>query len=263
MIYAIPDIHGQSAKLHEALDRVARDGGPDAPVVFLGDYTDRGPDSRGVIDTLIAGQADGKPWTCLMGNHDRMFLRFVTEGDEHDAGIASGKSWMNPSLGGTTTLASYGLVPGTGPAFLRSPDNGLETLVSYGLEDGEFGAQELVMRAREAVPQAHLNFLATLPLWHVHDGLVFVHAGIRPGVAMQAQAEDDLLWIRNGFLDDSRDHGALVVHGHTALDAPVHHGNRVNLDGGAGYGRDLAPAVFEDGACWLLTPKGRAPLTPG
>lgn len=260
MIYAIPDIHGQRAKLEDALALVERDGGPEARIVFLGDYVDRGPESRGVIETLVAGRDAGRPWTCIKGNHDRMLQRFVTEGIEHDAGIKSGKSWMNPALGGTTTLASYGIGGGAGPAFVREAGTGREALAAFAAAEGELSAQELVIRAREAVPDSHLNFLATLPLFHVEDGLIFVHAGLRPGIPPQAQAEDDLLWIREGFLEDRTDHGALVVHGHTALDAPAHHGNRINLDGGAGHGRHLHVAVFEGTDCWLLTPRGRVPL---
>lgn len=262
MIYAIPDIHGHRDKLDQALALVEADGGPEARIVFLGDYVDRGPDSRGVIQRLMEGRDAGRPWTCLMGNHDRMLLRFVTEAVEHDAGVASGKSWLNPSLGGTETLASYGIGGGTGPAFLREPDTDREALAAFGTAEGELGPQDLVIRAREAVPQAHLNFLATLPLYHLEPGLIFVHAGLRPGIPPEAQDEEDLLWIREGFLEDGRDHGALVVHGHTAIEAPAHHGNRINLDGGAGRGRALHAAVFEGSDCWLLTPRGRVALRP-
>ena len=76
------------------------------------------------------------------------------------------------------------------------------------------------------------------------------------------QVEDDLIWIREPFLSDPRDHGYLIVHGHTALDAPQHYGNRVNLDSGAGFGRPLTTAVFEGRDCWLLTPKGRIAFGP-
>ena len=91
---------------------------------------------------------------------------------------------------------------------------------------------------------------------------MFVHAGIRPGVAVQDQVEDDLIWIRDGFLEDDRDHGKLVVHGHTALDEATHFGNRVDIDTGAGYFRPLTVAVFEDRDCWVLTEHGRVALRP-
>ena len=97
---------------------------------------------------------------------------------------------------------------------------------------------------------------------HLSDELIFVHAGLRPGVALKDQREDDLIWIRQGFLDHGGSFGRLVVHGHTALDHPEHAGNRVNLDGGAGYFRPLHAAVFEGRDCWLLTDKGREALRP-
>ena len=97
---------------------------------------------------------------------------------------------------------------------------------------------------------------------HVTDDLIFVHAGLRPGIALADQVETDLVWIRQPFLEHDGDHGRLVVHGHTALDHPAHHGNRVNLDGGAGYFRPLHAAVFEGRQGWLLTERGRVPI-PG
>ena len=90
--------------------------------------------------------------------------------------------------------------------------------------------------------------------------LAFVHAGIRPGVKLDEQKENDLLWIREGFIDDKTDHGPLIVHGHMALDKPTHFGNRIDLDGGAAYGRALTPVVFEGRNCWTLTSKGRQSL---
>ena len=86
---------------------------------------------------------------------------------------------------------------------------------------------------------------------------------IRPGVPLDAQAEDDLLWIRRPFLDDPRDHGALVVHGHTPVDRVTHYGNRLNIDTGAGYGRTLSAVVIEGDRVWLLGPGGRQPVLPG
>lgn len=259
-IYALGDIHGYSDALDRALALIEADGGPDAGIVFLGDYTDRGPDSRGVLDRLIAGRDDGRPWRFVGGNHDRMFLTFVATGEENDANIRSKKSWLNPALGGRATLASYGV--GGDPAFAFSAGD-WEKVASVATQDEILSAQELILRAREAVPQAHIQFLSKLPSYHEHGGLLFVHAGIRPGVPLDRQHEDDLLWIRDGWLEVTSPHPWLVVHGHTALDAPRHHGNRVNMDGGAGYGRPLVPGVFEeDGRVFTLTDAGRVPLSP-
>jgi len=257
-IYAIGDIHGQKAMLDRALALIAEDGGPDARIVFLGDYTDRGPDSKGVIETLIAGRDAAKPWSFVKGNHDKMFVDFVTKGSEHDRRVKSGISWINRRLGGVTTLASYG-IKGE-PDFLHPSGGGLETLKSYAIGDRQLDRAKVSKLARELVPDSHIAFLDQLPLWIETNDLLFVHAGLRPGIALADQDPEDLIWIRDGFLTSTEDFGKLVVHGHTALDTPQHYGNRVNLDGGAGYGNTLHPAVFEGRECWLLTPTGRQPL---
>jgi len=260
MIYAIGDIHGQKDMLDGALALIEADGGPDAQIVFVGDYTDRGPDSKGVIETLINGQKAGRNWTCIKGNHDQMFSHWVRDGNEHDAHIKSGKSWLHPALGGPTTLASYGIAEGNDPVFDRK--DGVDHLNTFFAGDKALTKAELLDLSQTSVPQDHLDFLDALPLYHETDDLLFVHAGIKPGVAMPDQDPQDLIWIRGGWLDDTRDHGKLVVHGHTALDTPKHEGNRVNIDGGAGYGRPLVPVVFEGRDAWNLTPDGRVPLRP-
>lgn len=225
----IPDIHGHREKLDRALTLVEAEGGMDARIVFLGDYVDRGPDSRGVIQRLVDGLNAGRPWTVLRGNHEAMML------DALEAlGPPAQRShlgWFHPEVSGAT-LASYG-VTRSDPA---------ETL-------------------RAAIPQAHLDLMRAARLWHATDDLIFVHAGLRPGVPLRDQSAQDLMWIREPFLSDRRDHGRLVVHGHSPVDWPRHHGNRVALDGGAGWGRDLHVAVFEGRECWLLDERGRHSLT--
>lgn len=235
-IYAIPDIHGQAAALDEALARIFADGGADARIVFLGDLVDRGPDSRGVIDRLMGAQAAGRAWTVLRGNHDQMFVDYLDRGCQHFPQVGSGLGWLDPRLGGAATLASYGVTA------------------------QEAGQNHT--RARARVPRAHRDWLANLPLWHEAGELLFVHAGLRPGRPLCQQTADDLMWIRRGFLEHRQRHPWLVVHGHTALDWPQHFGNRIDLDGGAGYGRPLWPAVFHGSTCWLLDGTGRSPLTP-
>ena len=238
-IYAMGDIHGQIHQLDYALDLIAADGGPDAEIVFLGDLVDRGPDSRAVIDRLMQGQAAGKPWHVLKGNHDRMFARFVRGGVLHDPRTRTPLSWLHPRMGGITTLASYGVA-----------------------DANEMPMSAAFHAARAAVPQSHIDFIDQLPLYLERDSLLFVHAGIRPGVPLPQQSKDDLVWIRDPFLMTSETHPWLVVHGHTALDHPQHFGNRIDLDGGAGFGRPLHPAVLEGPKCWLLTDDGRQSLTP-
>ncbi len=260
-IYALGDIHGQKAMLDRALALIEADGGPDAKVVFLGDYTDRGPDSKSVLDLLITGQKAGRNWHFVMGNHDRFFSHWVQFGREHDPRVASGISWLNPRLGGTATLASYGITSDPEPTFTRNEAD-LEVLVHFQKGNAIIPPSDVQAMAQEAVPQEHLNFLDDLPLTFETDDLLFVHAGIKPGIPLVAQDAEDLIWIRDGFLDDQTDHGKLIVHGHTALEAPQHFGNRIDLDGGAGFGRALVPAVFEGRDCSLLSPGGRQPLLP-
>ncbi|TNJ42224.1 metallophosphoesterase family protein [Phaeobacter sp. B1627] len=238
-IYAIGDIHGQTGQLEEALDLIQADGGPEAEVVFTGDFVDRGPDSNGVIERLMQGQAEGRNWTCLKGNHDRLFCWFMEAFPREDPFLPVELYYLNDRIGGAATLASYG--------------------VDCGPHDRKWAVHSA---ARAAVPQAHLDYLAKLPLTYQTGDLLFVHAGIRPGVALADQDEEDLLWIRKGFLEDTREYPWLVVHGHTAEQQPVHYGNRVDIDCGAGYGRPLVPVVFEGREAWCLTPNGRTKLAP-
>lgn len=237
-IYAVGDIHGQLEMLETALDRIRADGGKDARIVFVGDLVDRGASSCQVIDLLMSGQAEGRNWTVLRGNHDDLFLRFLRTGKIEDSRIKSGVPWTGPRLGGLTTLASYGIT------------------------DLDRPAGDLWVDAKARVPNAHIEYLQSLPCYALVDDLLFVHAGIRPGIALTDQTDDDLMWIRAEFLDDTRRHPWLVVHGHTAVEAPEHKGNRVNLDSGAGYGRQITAAVFENGQVWTLAENGRVPLRP-
>ncbi|WCR11239.1 serine/threonine protein phosphatase [Paracoccus stylophorae] len=237
-LYAIGDIHGQLDLLKAAHERVFRDGGRDATVAHVGDLIDRGPDSRGVVDHLMQGQRAGRRWIVTRGNHDRFLPAFLRQTDWIDPGVGSAEHWVDhPGLGAAETLASYGLDPG-------------------------LPRDRLLAEARRAVPAEHADFLAALPLWFLHPEGLVVHAGIRPGVDLRDQSEQDLVWIRKGFLDSDADHGPLIVHGHTALQTATHHGNRLNLDGGAAYGRPLCAVVIEGGAVHLLTDDGRVPLIP-
>lgn len=240
--YAIGDIHGHLDLLRAAHDRIAADraahGTGDAPVIHLGDLVDRGPDCRGVIQHLIDGMAAGEPWEVIKGNHDRMFTGFLDDIHHHDEGLRADLSWLHPRLGGAATLASYGVV--------NAADRPLAPVHA---------------EAVAAVPHAHRAFLKHRPTWLERGPCVFVHAGIRPGIPMPQQRETDLVWIRAGFLEDTRDHGFLVVHGHTALDHATHYGNRVNIDSSAAYGGPLTAIVLEGRDAFVLTGQGRVPLT--
>ncbi len=241
--YAIGDIHGQYQLLLAAHARIAADrtrvGDTGSPVIHLGDLVDRGPESAAVIAHLRHGIAEGQPWTVLCGNHDRMFAGFMADPGWQDPGLRAGRWWLHPHVGGAATLASYGI-------------SGAESRP----------AVEVQAEARARVPQEDIAFLRGLPLFRRRDEILFVHAGIRPGVALAEQTEDDLVWIRDGFLDDPRDHGFLVVHGHTAIERARHFGNRVDLDSSAAYGGPLTAAVIEGREIWLLEDEGRVPLRP-
>lgn len=241
LAYAIGDVHGHLDLLVEAHARIARDrqktGDHTAPVIHLGDLVDRGPESAEVLEYIVSGTIDGTQWIAIKGNHDNMFEAFLRNPDEKDPGLRADLTWLDPRLGGDTTLASYGIEAG--------PDRPVS---------------DIWAEAQARIPDSHRAYLQGMPLRFETDGHLFVHAGIRPGIPFDEQDEVDLMWIRGPFHDDHRDHGALVVHGHTPVDAPKHHGNRINLDTGAAYGGPLTTAVFEYGATYILGPDGRIPL---
>ena len=204
LTYAIGDIHGSYRKLCALLGHCSKHrGAAEYRIIFLGDYIDRGPNSREVVDLLIDTQSQAPDQLiCLRGNHEDMLLSAVNDGD-HEPWLANG---------GAITLASYGL----GRA--------------------------------NAIPPAHVDWFHSLPVATADQQRFFVHAGVRPGVPLQEQSEFDLLWIREPFLSDPRDHGLYVVHGHTPIRSgmPELRRNRLNLDTGAYYGGPLTAAVFDE-----------------
>lgn len=218
-IYAVGDIHGRLDLLDRLLARITADQETDpapAPaLVFLGDYVDRGTDSAGVLARLagdpMPGAVAGMTCRFIKGNHDEMMLRFL-------AGQDDGWHWL--TNGGGATLASYG-VAASGP-----PEDMRHALAA-------------------ALPAAHRGFLETLES-HVRIGGYFLtHAGVRPGVALEDQSPDDLMWIRDAFLGSDADFGAVVVHGHTPMPAPVSRANRIGVDTGAWMSGTLTAAVLE------------------
>lgn len=240
--YAIGDIHGHLDLLRAAHDLIATDAarhGP-APVVHVGDLVDRGPNSAGVIDFLRDGLARGQDWIVLKGNHDRMFTIWLADPHARDPGLRADLGWLHPRLGGAATLHSYGV---------HSP--------------GDRPLAPVHAEAVAAVPADHIAFLGDRPTLYQRGAAVFVHAGIRPFIPLDEQTETDLVWIREPFLSEPADHGALIVHGHTALPAAAHYGNRLNIDSSAAYGGPLSAVVIEGRSAWLLTEQGRVPLTPG
>jgi serine/threonine protein phosphatase 1 len=239
--YAIGDIHGQFDLLRRAHDLIADDqaheGGPASPIIHLGDLVDRGPDSAKVVAYLGKGTQAGENWITLKGNHDRMLSLFMAETPQPDPVLRPDLSYLHPRIGGGATLASYGVA--------NAADRPLAPVHAEALA---------------AFPDADRAFLADLPVMHQRGEVVFVHAGLRPGVALKDQTEDDLVWIRDPFLPYRDSFGPLVIHGHTALNGPVHYGNRVNIDSGAAYGGPLTAIVIEGRDVFVLTQAGRIPL---
>ena len=237
-IYAIGDVHGHRDELAKVHDWIAHDQAVhgSAPVVHVGDLTDRGPDSRGVLDFLISGQAAGENWIALKGNHDRMFSLFLESEPKRDHRLRPELDWLHPRVGGLATLESYGV----------KTDRDMD----------------IHSAARTAVPELHREFLKSLPTMFHTDQLLVVHAGIRPNVALESQEEDDLLWIRDEFIFNTDDHGVFVVHGHTPVESVSHCGNRLNIDTGAGYGQPLSAVVIEGQEVFQITARGRKAIPP-
>ena len=214
--YAIGDVHGCLGPLRELEEFIREDAARSAAtrrvVVYLGDYVDRGPDSLGVVEHLIGRPLAGFESVHLMGNHERMMLDFLLQPE-------AGQVWL--ANGGTQTLVSWGVELDLGAA----RDAGTMSLA----------AEQLNRR----VTPAQRRFLEGLRLSHREGGALFVHAGIRPGVPLEAQEEEDLLWIRGAFLNAGDDHGVVVIHGHTPTEKPVLRANRIGIDTGACYGGAL------------------------
>jgi serine/threonine protein phosphatase 1 len=215
-IYAIGDVHGCLELLKEAEAKIARDIAETrraGVVVLLGDYVDRGPASSGVLDHLIRSSEHGLRRMPLCGNHDDVFRLFLDDPAKHG-------EWLG--LGGEQTLASYGLDVHH-QNFRQHTRNGtLKQLLA------------------EFVPDAHRQFLTDLPISMKVGQLLFVHAGIRPGVALKDQEEADLMWIRDPFLAKGPNLPSIfVIHGHTPQAEPSLGPNRIGIDTGAFYSGKL------------------------
>lgn len=223
LIYAIGDIHGCARELDDlhakiAADAVQRLGAAARPVtlVYVGDYIDRGPDSAGVIDRLLAPPpVSGAERIFLRGNHEDAMLAFLADPE-------AGAEWLD--YGGLETLSSYGVSPGGGPLWRHKLSEGLAA----------------------RLPAPHRQFLETLRDRWSHGGYGFVHAGIRPGLAWEAQKTDDLLWIREPFLSSRTRFDRKIIHGHTITDRPDVRPNRVGIDTGA-YHSGILTALVIDG----------------
>jgi serine/threonine protein phosphatase 1 len=206
-VFAIGDIHGRLDLLLEAEQRIADrvTHGRPAIVVCVGDFVDRGPDSRGVLDHLIRKMPPPLYRICICGNHDDSFLNFLQE-DGFDPG------WLD--FGGDKTLVSYGVKLSQ---LLRADPSG----------------QQLKLEARHAVPSSHIAFLEALPVALSFGHYLFVHAGIVPGRPLAEQSDYDLMWIREPFMSAGPGLDMTVVHGHTPVGEIQYGPNRIGIDTGA------------------------------
>ena len=226
-IYAIGDIHGRLDLLDGLLAQIERDeaarGGPRGELILLGDLVDRGPQSAGVIDRLIALRDERPDTRLLTGNHEEVFLGALA-GDERFLRLFN-------RIGGAETMESYGVSP-----------------EAYAAADFD----ELARMLEHIVPTAHHAFLQSFEDMVIAGDYVFVHAGIRPGVALAEQQPSDLRWIRNDFLGARGPFEKRVVHGHTIFDEVVDLPHRIGLDTGAYRSGILTAMGFEGGERWTL-----------
>lgn len=232
--YAVGDIHGRLDLLDGLLAQIQddqRDRNDDARplLVLLGDLIDRGPDSRGVVDRVLGGALPGFQTLALCGNHEEALLRLL---DEVEPGLL--ERWLH--FGGDACVRSYGDDPARLSALAEA---------------------DAVARLRQLIPPAHQDFLRSLADTFRFGDYLFVHAGIRPGIPLDRQQPADLRWIREPFLSDPRDHGMLVVHGHSITDDPDVRANRIGIDTGA-YRRGALTALVVDGSerGWLQQRSG-------
>jgi serine/threonine protein phosphatase 1 len=225
-IYAIGDIHGMlelATKIFNKIDEECARFDGDVIIVGLGDYIDRGPNSKAVLEYLLQRSRMQKcRLVALRGNHEDLLLRFLDEPE------VFGQDWLQ--LGGEATLASYG--------------------VALSGRRQKYAAlrKDLV----SCLPVEHLAFLQSLPLTFEHLSLFFSHAGARPGIALFNQAERDLLWTRWRESDDALLFEKILIHGHTPVVEPVAAGGRINVDTGAyATGRLSAVRISSDGYDFL------------
>ncbi|WP_430512965.1 metallophosphoesterase [Pannonibacter phragmitetus] len=230
VLYAIGDIHGRIDLFEELEAMILADAalfsGP-AQMILLGDLVDRGPASAQMLDRMLAPPRGGMERIILAGNHELMMLGFL---EDPKANIA----WL--AHGGQEALFSYGMSTQEIEGMRRNPKTASALLRSY-------------------VPEEHFQLLDSLPTACSMPGVILAHAGIRPGVPVSLQNDIDLTRIRGDFLDSTTDHGAIVVHGHTVVEAPEVHSNRIAIDTGA-YATGILTALrvtYDGGISFLQT----------
>jgi serine/threonine protein phosphatase 1 len=232
VLYAIGDVHGRLDLLTRMFERISADrdrrGARDWRIILLGDYTDRGPESAGVISFLIREMAKDERMICLAGNHDTGFLDFLAQPDAR--GIFA-------NHGGIETAASYGVTLNLFHEHMLAPSR--DALV-------------------EAMPPAHVEFLEGLKFWVSFGDFFFCHAGVRPGAPLTEQDPLDLTWIRAEFHRHTGLYDKVVVHGHTPVNEAEIRPNRVNVDTGAFRTGKLTALVVDGAEKQLLIVEGKA-----
>jgi serine/threonine protein phosphatase 1 len=220
-IYAIGDIHGRYDLLQMLIARIGEHSASLPParslyVVLIGDIVDRGPQSAEVLAMLYSLQRQNSRVIVLLGNHEEAMLQAL-DGDPDAL-----RRWL--AVGGDATLASFGIAP------LRVDDD----------------PRDYMNSARRAIPRQWLAWLRQLPLSVQSGDYYFVHAGVRPGVALARQVREDMLWIRREFLRYERDFGAIIVHGHSVTPDVDIRQNRIGIDTGA-YRTGVLSAIYLEG----------------
>lgn len=230
VIYAIGDIHGRAdlwGHLRQAIGEDAeRRESTRKVLVYLGDYSGRGPDTRRLLDMLIEHPLPGFETVFLKGNHEELILRML------DGDLEAARHWL--TYGGREMLASYDM---------SAP------------KEGEVSDRELAQICKELserTPSAHLGFLRLLSVSHREGDYFFVHAGIRPGTPIVEQTDRDMIWIRKRFLESDDSFGVVVVHGHSVSEEPVIKHNRIGIDTGAHASGRLTAAVLEKDTCAFM-----------
>jgi len=225
--YAVGDIHGRLDLLERLLNgieaEIAEHSRHKTSIIFLGDIIDRGPASAEVVERLRTYRHSDASVHFVMGNHEEVMLRV---------------------LGGEANLLA---------SWLRF--GGAETLTSYGVDPAELGhmrKEAKLERIRAAIPAEHRKFIEGFADSISFGGYLFVHAGIRPGIDLAEQSQTDLRWIREPFLEDSRDHGFVVVHGHTITNEVDVTPNRIGIDTGAFCTGTLTALGIDGSRRWLI-----------
>ncbi len=228
-LYAVGDVHGSLGPFADIVDQIrvdaaeARTFGLTPIAIFLGDYVDRGADSRTVVDRLATDPLPGIETQFLLGNHEAAMLDFLTAPER-------GEAWL-----------TYG---------------GMETLLSYGVRvrgEGRPRLADLSAQLVEKLPARHKSFLEALRPMATFGDYAFVHAGVLPGVALEAQRVEDLIAIREEFLEARGWHGKMVVHGHSIVEAPEFRSNRIAIDTGAYFTGVLTCLVMEEDRVRVLS----------